>query len=119
MTGRRRRLLPAVLLAAVLLPGCASSSGGSSSAGRPSPSASPSPSPSPLPSPQPISALKPRVAAVVQTGGDPDWMVVTEGSLFLAVGAQHEVVRVSEATNKIVAHIPVGQPCAGMAATAG
>ncbi|HEX8025309.1 MAG TPA: hypothetical protein VF484_03800, partial [Candidatus Limnocylindrales bacterium] len=57
-----------------------------------------------------------RLIAEVQVGGEPDWQVFADGSLWVATGGDGHVVRVDAATNTVSAKVAVAEPCVGMAA---
>src|SRR5450432_4281319 len=62
-----------------------------------------------------IALLKP--LAVFETGGTPDWQVVTDDAVWVANGPLSTVHRLDVKTNQIAANIVVGKkPCSGLAA---
>ncbi len=55
--------------------------------------------------------------AVFDTGGTPDWQVVTEDAVWVANGPKNQIHRLDIKTNKIAADITVGtKPCSGLTA---
>src|SRR5258708_4114597 len=62
-----------------------------------------------------MSAIKP--IAVFDTGGTPDWQVVTEDAVWVSNGPTNTLHRLNVNTNQIAANITVGKrPCSGLAA---
>ncbi len=65
--------------------------------------------------PRPITDLTP--AAVIELGGKPDWMVVTDNAVWVSNSPAHRVHRIDPATNKEIARIECpGEPDSGIAA---
>lgn len=61
-----------------------------------------------------MSAIKP--VAVFNTGGSPDWMVLTDDAVFVTSARQKMVHRLDPRTNTVAASIKVGNgPCGGLA----
>ena len=55
--------------------------------------------------------------AVFDTGGTPDWQVVTDEAVWVSNGPKDMIHRLGVASNKVEADIPVGKrPCSGIAA---
>ena len=53
--------------------------------------------------------------AVFVVDGAPDWMAVTEGSVWVASSPKNAVVQLDAATNKVGHSVAVGKPCSGLA----
>ena len=61
-----------------------------------------------------MAAIKP--IAVFDTGGTPDWQVVTADGVWVSNGPTNTVHRLDQASNKIGANVAVGKrPCSGVA----
>src|SRR5205809_7130857 len=55
------------------------------------------------------------VTAKVHIGGDPDWLGIGFGSVWVSVPKNNEVVRINPSTNAIETRIKVGEePCYGI-----
>jgi streptogramin lyase len=55
------------------------------------------------------------IQAKIHTGGDPDWLAVGFGSIWVSVPKNDEIVRIDPVTNSIQARIKVpGEPCYGI-----
>jgi streptogramin lyase len=55
------------------------------------------------------------IQAKIHTGGDPDWLAVGFGSLWVSVPKNDEIVRINPVNNSIQARIRVpGEPCYGI-----
>src|SRR5438552_10505263 len=55
------------------------------------------------------------IQAKIHTGGDPDWLAMGFGSVWVSVPKNDEIVRINPVNNAIVARIKVrGEPCYGI-----
>jgi YVTN family beta-propeller protein len=55
------------------------------------------------------------ITARIHIGGDPDWLAIGFGSVWVSVPKNNEIVRINPATNLIEARIKVGEePCYGI-----
>ena len=61
---------------------------------------------------RPMTALHP--LATFQVGGNPDWMAVSEDSLWVTSAAKDEVVRLDAETNRVGESVAVRKPCSGL-----
>jgi len=66
---------------------------------------------------KPMSHLQP--TATLTLGGDPDWMAVTEGAVWVSISSRNRVTRLDAATNKVDASVTVHDPCSGLVAAFG
>ena len=58
-----------------------------------------------------------KAAHTFELGGFPDWMVLIDGSVWVSNSPQSIVYRIDQATNQVVARIPVnGKPCSNLSA---
>jgi len=66
----------------------------------------------------PVAALRPRVTAVIPVGAlrAPDWQVAGYGSVWVANSPRNSIQRIDPRTNRVIAAIPVNDPCDGLAA---
>src|SRR5207245_8959013 len=66
----------------------------------------------------PIESLRPRVIAEIGVGGPlaPDWQVAGYGSVWVANSPKNSIQRIDSRTNRVIAVVPVNDPCDGLAA---
>src|SRR5207249_6452425 len=66
----------------------------------------------------PIGSLRPRVIAEIGVGGPlaPDWQVSAYGSVWVANSPKNSIQRIDARTNRVIATIPLNDPCDGLAA---
>ncbi len=62
---------------------------------------------------RPMSSITP--TAVFPVDGAPDWMAVTEDSVWVASSPKNAVVQLDVKTNKVGRTVTVGKPCSGLA----
>lgn len=62
---------------------------------------------------RPMSSITP--TAVFPVDGAPDWMAVTEDSVWVASSPKNAVVQLDSKTNKVGRSVTVGKPCSGLA----
>lgn len=65
----------------------------------------------------PVTELHP--LATFAVGGDPDWMAVTDGAVWVTIDARNSVVRLNAKTNRWDGSVAVAKPCSGLATAFG
>ena len=62
---------------------------------------------------RPMASIKPTAVFIVD--GTPDWMAVTEDSVWVASSPKNAVVQLNVKTNQVGRTVTVGKPCSGLA----